>query len=303
MRKMVSTLLAGLMLLAARQASPQGTQPPLQLTLSTDKTAYVLGEPVIASVRLLNVGDSAASAISRLGPEFGFVDYTIAGPQGVERQYRPVSVVNVRRGFRQNLAPGASVYDAAKVFYANTGWTFRTPGMYTITATYPLGQTAVTTELTIEVVAPPPEQQEAARLMLSNNQQGLLLYWEHGDHLIDGIQNLTQLAEQFPNSQLGAYANFGLGINLAKEFFNAATDSVRPADYQQAVARLTRALQGDMDSYFRVQAMLALGNSYIGLNDIENSRATLTGLLEEFQEDPRYEKQIGRARELLRGIG
>ena len=151
----------------------------------------------------------------------------------------------------------------------------------------------------IEIVEPAEDARAAAERMLSNNQQGLLLYWEHGDQLTEGIRNLQSIAREFPDSSLAPYASFGLGVNLSKKFYDARTRAVRPADYPAAIDHLTKALDGEMDSYFRVQASLGVIKCYAGLGEIESAGQALTRFIAEFKDDMRYQKQVERGRQLL----
>ena len=292
-------LVTGMMLVVLASTLAQQFTSQLELILSTDKKVYTLGEPIVVTVQLRNVSDTPQTLIYRLGPEFGLLNYSLSGPGREQTSFQPFSHVNVRRSFRDELPPQASFYETVKLFYANTGWTFRKTGKYTVTVAYPGVDTPLTAELEIDVAEPPSDGQAAAEKMLSNNQQGLLLYWEHGDQLTEGIRNMTSIAQEFPDSPLAAYANYGIGINLSKEFYNAAKDEVRPADFTAAIEHLNKALDAQMDSYFRVQASLALAESYIGVQDFGNARELLTRFIEEFKNDPRYQKQVARARELL----
>ena len=295
----ISWLMIGFASVLSASSSAQQPEGRLALLLSTDKTAYTLGEPIVLSIELRNRGDTAQTAIYRLGPEYGLVRYSIGESGREQAVFQPISHVNVRSSFRDQLGPQSSFYDVAKLFFANNGWTFRRPGQYTVTVVYPDKERPLTADLQIEVIEPPDDGRAAAERMLSNNQQGLLLYWEHGDHLTEGVRNLQSIAREFPESQLASYANFGLGVNLSKKFYDARTNALRRPDHPAAIDHLTKALDGEMDSYFRVQALLSLAESYMAVGEIESTRRVLSRLIDEFGEDMRYRRQVGRGRQLF----
>jgi len=53
------------------------------------------------------------------------------------------------------------------------------------------------------------------------------LLFEGGDHLVNGIKNITELAEKYPNTVLGAYANASLGIHLSKDFKDLVQNKIQ----------------------------------------------------------------------------
>lgn len=302
MKRTIITVVGLLASVGAADARAQQGAQGLRLRLSAEKETYALGEPVVLTAELRNTGNAGGTVIYRLAPEYGLVEYRIKAPSGQLESLRPVSNVNVRRSFRKSLEPGTSVFDTVKLFYASTGWTMREPGTYTVTAAYPGAKEKIEASVEIIVTPPTPSEGPAAKRMLVNDQQGLLLYWEHGDQLTEGIRNFEVIAEEFPRSPLSAYANCGLGLNLSKDFYDGRTDKVRPANHRAAIGHLKKALAGKMDSYFRVQATLALAASFIAVQENQSARQLLRAFADEFKDDLRYEKQLDRARELLASI-
>jgi hypothetical protein len=73
------------------------------------------------------------------------------------------------------------------------------------------------------------------------DEQGKLLLFEGGDHLSTGMQNLTQLTNKYPQSDLAAYANFAIGMNWSRDFKNFHKKELRPANTEKSASHLENA--------------------------------------------------------------
>ena len=138
------------------------------------------------------------------------------------------------------LGPGELVYGRAKIFYGARGYSFPKVGTYKVRAEYQglsdhYGRTINSN--TVDVIIRPPknkEEEEQVRL-IKGDQQALLFLFEGGEHLTDGINQLTRLAQEYPNSTLGSYANAVLGLHWSRDFADFRNKRVRKADHEKAL--------------------------------------------------------------------
>jgi hypothetical protein len=54
------------------------------------------------------------------------------------------------------------------------------------------------------------------------------------------MQNLTQLTNKYPQSDLAAYANFAIGMNWSRDFKNFHKKELRPANTEKSASHLLR---------------------------------------------------------------
>src|SRR5215212_2454448 len=79
----------------------------------------------------------------------------------------------------------------------------------------------------VKVRAPKDKEEEEQVNLIKGEEQALFLLFEGGDHLVNGIKNITELAEKYPNTVLGAYANASLGIHLSKDFKDLVQNKIQ----------------------------------------------------------------------------
>jgi len=204
----------------------------LSLTLSSHKSSFALGEPIIVDVELKCLGGTAR-VLGELDPKYHTLIFFVRGPAGGEEAFIPL-VLAEALGTETTLGPGESLKESAKLFFGGRGWTFPSPGNYQIRAVFegvigapgPLSSNV----LALEVRAPAnTAEQEQARLIMGR-EQGKFLIYEGGDHLTQGIQALRALVSRYPRSPHAAYANFALGMAYSKPFKNFKTGVLRPAN-------------------------------------------------------------------------
>lgn len=213
-----------------------------QLSVSADKDAFVLGEPVNVRISLQNVSADARDATALLQPEFRQITYRVTAPDGAESVFQPIAqFCTLPILARKTFAPGEKVEQELKLFAARGGWMFDAPGDYRISAEFNGPASArqlLSNTVHIRVTeGTAQEQKEAQKLM--NGEAALLLQWERGDQLTQGLKVLEQVASEAPNTIHGFYAHFVLGNNLSQEFFNGK--ETRAAQPEAALAHLTAA--------------------------------------------------------------
>lgn len=241
------------------------SNPQLRLTLETNRSTYLLGEPLVLDVSLTNVGDETVHVVRWLDPTYKFLVFQVTRPSGEEERFGPVVSACGRLDPFVKLPPGESVYGHAKVFYGAPGWFFNQPGVYTIQALYPgpverAEEMVISNQLQVEFV----DEEPGASKLIMGGEQGLFLLWEHGDHLTRGIGNLQELIDRYPDSILAAYGNYALGVNLSKEFYDALTDEIRAPRPEESIEYLERTLEWkeELNPYFVINTYLLLPREY-----------------------------------------
>lgn len=214
-----------------------------QLSLTAPKTQVLLGEPVTVQVSLQNIAAEAQDASALLLPEFQMVRYSVIAPDGSEHAFQPIAQYCTLPALaRKTFQPGEKVSEDVRVFAARGGWVFDEPGVWQIRASFEGEGRAAPHMLSNSVkvvVLPGTVAEQAAARQLMQGEAALLLQWERGDHLKDGLRTLEQVAAQVPGSIHALYAHYVLGNNLAQGFFDGKTE--RPARPQEAIAHLEAA--------------------------------------------------------------
>lgn len=199
----------------------------LQLTLSSHKESFQVGEPIDLTVELHNRGGASFEVLPLLDPEHGFLNlaYRKQG-DGDWIAFQPV-VRRESRGRRPvELGPDDALYGTARIFFGAGGWVFDEPGSYEVMANFP--QRAELADghiqsppLAIEIEAPTSEQERMALRVLTadsdtgriGTEQGLYLLFQGGDHLTKGAASMRTLTDAAPRSPQAAAANLALARN------------------------------------------------------------------------------------------
>jgi hypothetical protein len=269
--------------------------------LSTDKSEYLLGEPLIAYIEINNSGTEPLSVTDQLDPKFGIVKFYIKS-ENQESIFRPFAVVDSIR-HTVLIKPGESISHSAKIFYGGNGWTFKSPGKYQIRASYEgiVEHLSVVDSNAIEIaVASPRNQEEKEQVdLIMGKEQGLFLLFESGDHLSHGIGSLSTLVREFPQSNLASYANVALGKNYSMDFKDFQKGVIRKADIEKSRFHLESAKDKNIGSYFRTQTFLTLADVFKRSNDMAAAKQTLNEFIQTSPDDKRHSESIRKARNIL----
>lgn len=227
--------------------------------LRTDKTEYVLGEPVVVYFALTNLGVDELALPLRLEPEYGMVVFEIAREGAAATTYRGWNRKCLGTDTRASVI-GEAVYGVSQLFYDGNDWLFATPGSYRITAK--LFGEVCSEELLIQVKASTVQPGAAAQLMQEDEAARYLLY-HGGDHLTLGLETLGNIINQ-PKVEW-AYAthiNLAMGEAYLDDFANYVARQRRPADPQRALGYLVEARQKPVGLYSVVMAHTLLAAAY-----------------------------------------
>lgn len=281
-----------------------------QLSLSADKPNFKLGEPVYLRVSLQNLSAEERDATALLQPEFRQLTYRVIGPEGSEHAFQPIAeFCTLPILAKKTFAPGETVQAELKLFAARGGWTFDTPGDYRVSATFD-GHASARGLMsnTLHVVVQPGtqlEQELGGKLM--TGQAALLLQWERGDHLLEGLNVLKEVAQQGPGTLQGFYANYVLGNNLAQSFTNGKTE--RPAQPALALPYLLTAREAlyarfdtGMSTHVRENLHLQLVSALKGLNRVAEAKTVAATFEHRYSSDVHMAESIARIHQAVQGL-
>jgi hypothetical protein len=223
---------------AQLQGMDQGPTPSgLSLELSTAHVTFMLGEPVVLGVKVINTGKEPRQVPKNLKPEFGMIQYEISRNGGAFERFTPWALKEQVDAYAM-LAPDASLEDDADIFFDGRKWVFNQPGDYQVRAR---GRNLQSRALSFKVTAPGSTAEKAAAdLLLANPEAGLFLVLRGGDHLEKGKSTLEQVAKSVPGTAIAAHANLSLGLNQLQSAPNFNSKTVRAPDPTAAAAFLQR---------------------------------------------------------------
>lgn len=275
----------------------------IDLKLFTDKSEYLLGEPVIAYIQITNSGSEPISIVNQLQPKYDYINFYIKREKEEENLFVPYTVADsvIRTTI---VEPGNSISQDIKIFYGGNGWTFKLAGKYRVRATYK-GNIEITSEkiesnvIEIKVLSPKNEQEKEQVNLMMGKEQGKFLIFESGDHLTYGISSLLELVNKFPESQLANYANFALGKNFAIDFKDFQKGRIRKAEIEKSIDHLNKIKYKEMGSYFKKETFFTLANLFRKSNDFTATKKTLDEFIETSSNDSKLSNSINKAKSIL----
>jgi hypothetical protein len=204
-----------------------GLSNNLSLQLEIPKKSFVIGDPVVVTVGLHNVGGQKEEVNPLLNPMFGFLDIEIKSPDADSfRPFLPPIVGDVRNVHLRQLLPGQSLHEEARIFFNARGWSFTTPGTYLMRAEFSLDlegkRTIVSDIMKINLLAPKTAADKRAAELIMGDEQGLILTMSGGDHLTRGMDSLKEVIAEVPSSAQAPAVRLALGVDA----LNPPIDSV-----------------------------------------------------------------------------
>mgnify|MGYP001501962738 CR=1 FL=1 len=232
------------------------TATDLQLILEIGKTALQVGEPVYATVRLVNKGSVPVNVHSTLFPQGEAVQIEIMETTGHRSIFQPLAEAFHVAPMRE-LTPGSQLSASFPIFYGGKGWTVtRRPGTYALRAIYVEPRSKFVEITRSDAVTVTVSEFDGAGQFLmegkAGSQAGKFLLWQGGDHLKEGITRLTDLIAQFPQSVLSDYASMILGRSLAREFKDYSRDKLRAPQCDEALLYLKKARAENLPLYLKI---------------------------------------------------
>jgi hypothetical protein len=217
---------------------------PVALYVRTrpERYLFTFAEPVTIELKLKNQTQAPMVVPDMLNPEFGLLELLIRDPKGQVRRYEPLFKL-CGEARTAELPPGEKLYESVFIAYGSGGFYFEHPGEYQIWAVYTAGGLRLrSNSLRIRVAFPEAREEEEMALWTFGHDQGHVLYMRGAEHLESGNNQLREVTERFPNTNLSRYIHLCFGNSEAREFKDLVTNQVRPAQPQQAVQELTKAV-------------------------------------------------------------
>jgi hypothetical protein len=272
----------------------------IKFTLKMGKEEYLPGQPAIAYLSLINNTDQTISLINSFDPKYDFVKFVIEQNENVT-QFIPYSMVDAVPK-TMKLDPGKSIHGNAKIFYGSNGYTFPDPGVYKIKAVYHglvyPSKVIESNIIEVKIRAPKNKEEEEQVNLIKGEEQALFLLFEGGDHLVNGIKNITELAEKYPNTVLGAYANASLGIHLSKDFKDLVQNKIRKPNIDSSNKFLSTAKDNVM-GHWANSSYLTLARNYDKSGIKEKRTNLLNEFVEKFKDDDKNIDGIRVAKKIL----
>jgi hypothetical protein len=193
----------------------------VSLELESPKPTFVVGEPIVLTLGLHNIGRTREDVNPLLNPEYGFMDIEIQAPGSDSFQpFLPSIVRDVRNVRLASLLPGDALYDEARIFFNGRGWLFGKPGKYLVKGSFSLdldGKLTIQSKtIEISIVLPQREVDKRASALIDGDEQGIILLLNGGDHLKHGMDNLRRLLAEEPAATQAPAVRLALGLNALK---------------------------------------------------------------------------------------
>ena len=282
-------------------SSKSAPKKSLDLHVEMGKKEYLPGQPAIAYLKLTNDGSEPLAIIDKLDPEYNVVKFYVK-KKDKEVRFMPYSLLEFVSK-EKILNPGESVFGRAKIFYGSNGYTFPRPGKYEVRATFfgvghGLGK-AIDSNNTDVNVRPPKNKEEREQVkLITGKEQALFFLFEGGDQLKNGMRELTKLANKYPNSILGSYANAVLGLHWSKEFKDFKSKHVRQPDNDKARSYLDTAAD-TVKGYWANATYLNLANLHKKSGEKGLMKNILGDFVSKFDGDSKNTNGIVTAKKIL----
>jgi Tetratricopeptide repeat len=274
----------------------------LDFQIQMGKEKYLPGQPSISYLKLTNVGSKDLSLIDKLTPEYNIVKFYIKKGEEGEVRFMPYVFYEFVPE-KTILKLGESIYGRAKIFYGANGYTFPEPGTYTVRAEYHglndgLGTIIQSNPIEVIIREPENKEEEEQVKLIKGKEQALVLLFEGGDHLNEGINQLTKLAQQYPQSILGGYANAVLGLHWSRQFKDFKNNRVREPNYDMARLYLETA-SDKVKGYWANAAYLNLAEIYKRTGDKARAKDVLNDYINKFDNEIKNINGTTTAKKLL----
>jgi hypothetical protein len=278
----------------------------IDLKLSMDKSEYLLGEPVVAYIQIVNSGSGPVSIVDQLHPKNDYINFYVKKENNDEILFVPFVIADSSL-HTLILEPGKSITENIKIFYGGNGWTFASPAKYQIRSVYKgiienLSEKIDSNVIEINVLPPKNEQEKEQVNLIMGKEQGKFLLFESGDHLTNGISSLQKLVDKYPQSRFSDYANFALGRNLAIDFKDFQKGRIRKAEIDKSMAHLSKSNYKELGSYFKKETSFTLADLYKKTNNISAAKKTLNEFIETSSNDPKLSNSVNKAKTMLHEI-
>jgi hypothetical protein len=236
-------------------ADPVRDESGLALSISTHKSSFALGEPVVLQIALGTTDSRGRRVHTWLHPNCGMVKVVIRKPSGEVVAYEPLidHLVGERE---QIIRRDELVRDSAYIGFGKGGFYFDQPGHYRIRAVYAAldGSEVMSNIIT-------PAEDSLAELFMGD-EQGTLLYLLGSDDesLKSGNAAFDEVLEKHGKHPMANYARLVKGVNAARDFKTVTEGNrveVRRAQLDESARLLSAAADSRVLDSVSTQMILA----------------------------------------------
>lgn len=257
---------------------------PFALYVRTRPERYLFhfAEPVTVEIKLKNQTQEPVEVPAMLNPEFGLLELYIRDPKGRVQPYRPLFKL-CGEARTTTLDPGQSLYESVFIAYGAGGFYFEEPGEYQIWAVYGAGERRLRSNaLRVRVAFPQAPGEEEMALLTFGQEQGHVLYMRGARHLASANDELREVTERFPKTNLSRYIHFCFGSSQHREFKDLVSGQVQPPQIEQSAKDLAEASKlvgrrrtSTLDNITHGQAVDLLLDCYRQMDQQEEAVAVL----------------------------
>lgn len=267
----------------------------LSLSLTSDKAVYILGEPIVLSATLTNLGEEPIEIVPIFDPTYGFAGYSIIYPNGDTQQFAPIWH-DEGIAIPYKLGAGQSVSDAVRLYFGAAGFTFLQQGNYIVRGYY---GGIISEPLTISVNLSQDDMEIAAADLMLNDEVGLFIFAGGGEHLKEALNILNMIRQEFPETLLAGYASFALGVYYSQDGRNFEDNTVRQADHDLAQKLFEEALKKPLPSYFKIHTYSRLIRSFVSVGEPASAGDYLKLFQNEFEGEPLAVIPLSQAQKII----
>jgi hypothetical protein len=256
----------------------------LKLSLTSDKTTFILGEPVIVYVTVKNTGRSEVKIPSKVDPKLTDYVYYVTGTDGKEKVYSPVVVGESVHSV--TLKKNETLNGTAELFFGGGEYYFKNPGKYKIEVKY--GETK-SAPFTINVKKS-NEENEAAKMIFGSKEVGF--YYEIGgsDELKEANKIVDQLIKSHSKSPVADYFAVKRAQNLSVHARNFVTKKPRAPKYDEALKILNGIKDKKMPLFYKDRVTKAIVKIYNKTNKTNDAVKELEQFKSMLNEKAKYKK-------------
>lgn len=244
-------------------ADPVRDESGLALSISTHKSSFALGEPVVLQIALGTTDSRGRRVHTWLHPNFGMVKVVIRKPSGEVVAYEPLidHLVGERE---QIIRRDELVRDSAYIGFGKGGFYFDQPGHYRIRAVYAAldGSEVMSNIITVRVRYPVTPAEDSLAELFMGDEQGTLLYLLGSDDesLKSGNAAFDEVLEKHGKHPMANYARLVKGVNAARDFKTVTEGNrveVRRAQLDESARLLSAAADSRVLDSVSTQMILA----------------------------------------------
>jgi len=221
---------------------------PVQFMVRT-KQFFEYLEPVVIELKVKNVSNNNIVLDKQLQPEYGSVVIYIQKPDGRVTKYSPLMEMAATPDLTV-LVPDGRHCQNTYLNFGKEGHLFSEPGLYRIRAIYygldGIPIPSASNEIRIGYPLSSKSQRDAVQYY--SGVTGLTMYVGGSDspYLVDGMKSLSNIAEDYKESSIGAHISMMLAQNLERPFHRVVSGKrivTRKSDLQKSLNLLDTAIK------------------------------------------------------------